>query len=189
MWDREVSVLHTRDLDSLPTINEYKFIKYFESSSCSVGTIRSHENHHGIACRMLAGLSSFKPNLITPNIKGFNFDMYYTNSENSYGSDQKLMIKTFASNEKFTKDYFLDCKIDNQNNEQNFPCHRSSINLVETPEKIINLFDSIKKETNVSWLGQPCDSRGYLLKLILQQTTGYYDKIKQNKYIKEFYKV
>ena len=77
LWEMGVTHLYPRDVDSLTNELEYKFIKKFESSQQTVGTIRSHENHHGIACRMLAGLSSFKPNKISPAIKGINFDLYY----------------------------------------------------------------------------------------------------------------
>jgi hypothetical protein len=168
LWERGVSVLHTRDIDSLPNISEFKYIKAFEESNCSVGTLRSHENHYGIACRMLAGLSSFKPDRITPHTKGFNFDFYYSQRKNEYGSDQNLMIKTFTSDTEFSKNNFLDCAIDKQKNEQDFPCIKADItNRIVQPE-VQKIFEEIKNFTKASWLGEPCDSRGGLLNYLLE---------------------
>ena len=84
LWERNTQVLHPRDIDSLSSLEEYKYIKTFEQSNCCVGTIRSHENHYGMACRVLAGLSSFKPNKIPYEIKGINFDMYYSKKDLNY---------------------------------------------------------------------------------------------------------
>ena len=63
LWE-DVEVFHTRDMDSVPTEVEYRYTKLFEASSFGVGTIRTHENHWGTPCSMLAGLSSFKPSLV-----------------------------------------------------------------------------------------------------------------------------
>ncbi len=187
LWERGVSIFHPRDVDSLTNENEYKFIKSFENSECTVGTIRSHENHHGIACRMLAGLCSFKPNLIAPNIKGFNFDFYYSSKPEGYGSDQNLMIKIFTSDNNFTKKYFLDCKIEKQFNQQDFECIEADISTIEISVDKKQIFNKIKNHTKSSWLGEPCDSRGELLNFLLDTNPSIKNKISNIICLKQFY--
>jgi hypothetical protein len=189
LWERNVEIFHARDIDSLTSVNEYKYIKTFENSNCSVGTIRSHENHYNLPCRMLAGLCSFKPNKIPLNIKSFNFDMYYSMKENNYGSDQNLLIKTFTFSEQFTKDNFLDCKIDRQLNKQDFECVEADLNNIKITENIKAIFDKIKQSTNVTWLGEPCDSRGELTNYLLNMNNDIKLKMLKNKNISSFYKV
>jgi hypothetical protein len=187
LWERTVAVFHSRDVDSLSTIEEYKYIKTFENSNCLVGTIRSHENHYGIACRMLAGLSSFKPNQINPAVKGINFDFYYALKDNNYGSDQNLMIKLFTKNKDFTNKYFLDYKIDKQVNKQDFECIEADTSNIVVDENIKNIFSFIRKESNTTWLGEPCDSRGNILKYLLNSNKNIKQKIINNVKLKEFY--
>jgi len=189
LWNLDVDILCTRDLDSLPSIEEYYFLKEFEKSDCLVGTLRSHENHYGLSCRMLAGLSSFKANKIPFEIKGPNYYFYEVNKLDRYGSDQELLIRTFTTNEEFTKNYFLDCKIHKQKNSQDFACNNFSIKEYEIENQKQEIFDLIKNKTNSEWLGQPCDSRGELLKEILKMNSEIKEKIINNKFLKEFYKV
>jgi hypothetical protein len=189
VWERGVSILHTRDVDSLPSLSEYKYIKAFESSSCTVGTIRSHENHYGIACRMLAGLCSFKPDKISPIIKGMNFDFYYSQRKNEYGSDQNLMIKTFTSNPSFTKDNFLDLSIDKQKNNQDFPCIKADVVNIVVDNKHLKILETIQKFTKTQWLGEPCDSRGDLLKYLLEEDNEVRKNLLSNLTLKEFYRI
>lgn len=189
LWERNIEVFHPRDVDSLTNDLEYKFIKEFESSDCLVGTIRSHENHYGILCRMLAGLSSFKPNKINPAIKGYNFDFYYSLRGSEYGSDQNLIIKLFTKNEEFTKDYFLDCKINRQNNSQDFPCKIASLHQHIIDDEKQKIFNLINKNTNSTWLGEPCDSRGELLNYFLNLYPSIKEKIVANNLLSEFYRV
>ena len=140
LWDFDVDVVHCRDIDSVPTEIEYKFTKYFEQSNSNVGTMRTHQNHHGIKCRMLAGLSSYKPQKIPINIKFPNFQMYYASKHSEYGCDQDLMIKVFTKNEQFTKNNFLDYHGYFQDNVQTFPCNRVTDDQLST----INISDEKK---------------------------------------------
>jgi len=188
LWDREIKILHPRDIDSLPTKTEYKYIQEFENSDCLVGTMRSHENHFGIACRILAGLCSFKPNKISPSIKGINFDFYYSKRLDRYGSDQDLLIETFTKNSDFTSKYFLDCKIDKQKNKQDFPCIESNLLDCLIEEDKQKIFDKINEYTNITWLGEPCDSRGNLLNYLLELDKESKNKIIKHDIIKKFYK-
>lgn len=187
LWERNVDIFHARDIDSLTSENEYKYIIAFENSKCSVGTIRSHENHYNLPCRMLAGLCSFKPKNIPISIKNINFDMYYSMKDNNYGSDQNLLIKTFTSDQKFTKDSFLDCKIDRQLNKQDFECVEADLNNIKITENIKVVFEKIKQLTNVTWLGEPCDSRGELTNYLLNMNNDIKLKMLKNKNISSFY--
>lgn len=189
LWERNVDIFHARDVDSLTSENEYKYIIAFENSNCSVGTIRSHENHYNLPCRMLAGLCSFKPKNIPLLIKNFSFDMYYSMKDENYGSDQNLLIKTFTFNSQFTKDNFLDCKIDRQFNKQDFVCVEADLNKVKVNENIKAIFNKIKNLTNTTWLGEPCDSRGELTNYLLNMNNDIKLKLLKNKNIASFYKV
>lgn len=189
LWERGVEIFHPRDIDSLTSELEYKFIKAFENSDQTVGTIRSHENHYGIACRMLAGLCSFKPNKISQAIKTPNFDFYYSQKGNEYGSDQNLMIKIFTTKEEFTKEYFLDCMIDRQQHRQDFSCHEVNLNICTISEEKQKIFNKIKEITKTTWLGEPCDSRGELLNFLLESEPAIKNMLNSNKILSEFYKV
>jgi hypothetical protein len=189
LWERGVSVLHTRDIDSLTSEAEYRYIKIFENSEAFVGSIRSHENHLGPTCRMLAGLSSFKPNKISPAVKGMNFDLYYSQKLEAYGSDQELLIKIFTTNSDFTSKSFLDCKIDRQVNKQDFSCLEADLSSVNVEQDKKEILDKIKQFNDCSWLGQPCDSRGKLLNFLLENKNNIKDKFLLHKNIKKFYGV
>ena len=138
---------------------------------------------------MLAGLSSFKPNKISPTIKGMNFDLYYSQKLEAYGSDQELLIKTFTANSDFTIKNFLDCKIDRQANKQDFACLEADLLSVRIDEDKKELLGKIKKFSNSSWLGEPCDSRGKLLNFLLENKNNIKDKFLSYENIKKFYGV
>ena len=189
LWRRDVDVFHTRDLDSLPSKSEKFFINEFENSDCSMGTIRSHENHHGVACRMLAGLSSFKPALIPINVKGPDFNYYYSQRHQNYGSDQDLMIKTFTNDSSYTGTGFLDYKINKQENSQSFACReldrtKQKPNLTEEQEEV---FTAMEKYVPIAWLGEPCDTRGPYTKFILSKHASIASKIEKHALLKRFY--
>lgn len=189
LWSPGVELCCPRDLDSLTSKEEYNFLCEFIDSDFTVGTIRSHENHHGISCRMLAGLSSFKPNKIGPQIKGLNFEFYYSMKHQNYGSDQDLMIKTFTKNSEFTKKYFLDYKINNQKNVQNFPCNTIEIRDRKIEQRKMEIFYNIQKCTHTTWLGQPCDSRGEILNYLLSYDNEIKNNMLKSSFLKEFYRI
>jgi hypothetical protein len=179
MWRRDVAIFHTRDIDSIPTEAEYRFTKAFEKSKYSVGTLRTHQNHYGVKCRMLAGLSSFKPEKIPMHIKGNNFQNYYAKRHSLYGSDQDLMIKTFTEDSVFTKNNFFDNKAYVQNNKQDFPCIEASRKEldIDIGKEATELFKVLESEKLNNWAGEPVDARGNL--------TDYLVSKKQFKEIKQ----
>ena len=189
LWHRDVKVLHPRDLDSLPSKEEVLYINGFENGDYSIGTIRSHSNHHGIACRMLAGLSSFKPDKIPLNIKGFDFNYYYSQRHSKYGSDQDLMIETFTKEPSFTEDNFLDYRINKQHHAQAFPCKEFDDNLVGLgfSYEQSEVLDTIKNLHPIEWLGEPCDARGEYLNFVLKKFPLIEAAIVKSNYIKDFY--
>jgi hypothetical protein len=148
LWE-DVEIFHTRDIDSVPTSVEYRYAKLFERSSFGIGTIRTHENHYGRACRMLAGLSSFKPGLIPQEIKGPSFQDYFSKNHGRYGCDQDLMIQYFTTNPEYTSENFYDCAAYRQFHDQDFPCVKcDSCDLlsVDINEEARKLFDLQKTE-------------------------------------------
>ena len=201
LWAREAAdIFHTRDLDSLPSEAEYRFTIFFEKSSCSLGTIRTHENHYGAKCRMLAGLSSFKPQKIPPNIKWDSFNTYYSfrhgrPSSNqmlhgNYTTDQDLMIKFFTTNEEFTKDNFLDFATYNQKNKQDFVCVEATEGEIfgfEIEEQQRKMLDSIREYFGEFWAGAPLDVRGPFMNSILESAPTIKERINSNNTLREFY--
>lgn len=194
LWLRDVEVFHTRDLDSIPGETEYKFVRFFENSQCSLGTLRTHQNHYGIKCRMLAGLSSFKSQEVPMYIRWQSFNMYYSQRHNQYGSDQDLMIQKFTSDPEYTKEKFLDCRAYNQRNPQDFPCqsidssHLSDVSV--SPEKK-KIFEFLKEKGLDSWAGEPVDLRGEYTNWFLKElkAANLFMDIKNNPILSEFYEV
>ena len=191
LWNRDVDVLYPRDVDSLPSKKEMFYVDAFEKSDCVIGTIRSHENHHGIACQMLAGLSSFKPQNIPMNIKGPDFNYYYSHRHKNYGSDQDLMIDFFTKTEDFTGAKFLDYKIDKQSHHQPFPCRslddiELTQSLMSQQERVINKIESLAP---TSWLGEPCDTRGKYTSFLLSHFLEIDAQIRATPHLVDFYKI
>ena len=192
LWQRGVDFLHTRDIDSVPTEIEYRFTRVFESSQCSIGTLRTHQNHYGIKCRMLAGLSSFKPQKVPFCMKYDSFYTYYAMKHENYGSDQDLMIQQFTNSPEFTKSQFFDHKAYNQANSQDFPCieateeELSHISLNNEQKMVF----SLQKECNLdNWAGEPVDARGKYTKHLLNRYPNIKNDILQNSELKSFYGV
>ena len=173
LWDSDADHLLVRDLDSVPNIDEYKATRYFLDSAYTVSTIRSHENHYQYPCRMLIGLSSFKPKEIPEDILCSDFENFrakYTPHENKWDNDQIALIKAFTdTNTVFTMLNFLDFKINNQKNDSDFSCQSGSredidtIELTDQQKKLLCLVDEYKLS---DWAGQPCDARGSFLNKI-----------------------
>lgn len=159
LWE-DVDVLAPRDIDSIPTDAEYKYLREFEDSTQCVGTLRTHENHWGGGCCMLAGLSSFKPNKIPIQVKGNSFSEYASRSHRQYGCDQDLMISTFT-NPEFTRDNFLDGKSHNQHREQHFPCSKAKMDYKSHPAMEI-----ITRYSLDNWAGEPVDSRRMIPEIV-----------------------
>ena len=192
LWDRDVETFHTRDLDSLPNEDEYRFVRAFEASDCSIGTIRTHENHYGVKCRMLAGLSSFKTQQIPWNIKLDKFDTFYAMRHNAYGSDQDLMIKFFTNNRDFTGKSFFDYATHNQKNPQDFPCIRAKdeqMKLIEVDEAKREVLSKVEKIFGNTWCGEPIDARGEFTTYILDKFPLIATELKTHSFLKNFYGV
>jgi len=192
LWSRDVEVLHTRDLDSLPGEVEYSFVRSFEKSECSLGTLRAHENHYGVKCRMLAGLSSFKPQGVPVNMKWDSFNTYYAMRHNGYGSDQDLMVQRFTTDHDYTKDNFLDHRSHRQKNSQDFPCvelNSSAIEEIEISDDKREIFDFLVSCNLDNWAGEPIDSRGEYLDSLLQnpEFKNVDRKLRGNKSLASFY--
>ena len=188
LWELDTDILHCRDIDSIPTEKEHKYSLYFEESSNTVGTMRTHQNHHGIKCRMLAGLCSYKPNEIPAAIKFPNFQMYYAFKHGNYGCDQDLMIDIFTKNEQFTKDNFLDYHGYFQKNKQPFACHTVSdpqLDKIQTKKNQKDLLQFLKEKELDNWAGEPVDCRGEVTRKVL----SFFEKIKFDNDLKTFYKI
>ena len=193
MWRRDVEIFHTRDIDSMPTEAEYKYTKAFEKSKYSIGTLRTHQNHYGVKCRMLAGLSSFKPEKIPMYIKGPGFQEYYAKKHNWYGSDQDLMIKTFTEDKVFTANNFFDGKHGEQKNKQDFPCIEAKecdLNF-QISEEATELFKVMRDEKLNNWPGEPVDARGHMTDYLAskEQFVAVKQAMLDNKKIACFYGV
>jgi hypothetical protein len=192
LWQRDVDIFHTRDIDSVPTEVEYRYTCAFETSPCAIGTLRTHANHYGIKCRMLAGLSSFKPEKVPFLMKFDSFYTYYAMKHANYGSDQDLMIERFTNDPKFTKNHFFDHKAYNQTNSQDFPCIEASKEQLSriklnNEQKMVFL---LQKDCNLdNWAGEPVDARGRYTKHLLNMFPRVRKKIIGNNTLKSFYGV
>lgn len=187
VWEN-VKILLTRDIDSIPSKVEWQYSKDFEKSIASIGTIRTHENHHGLQCCMLAGLSAFKPNDISIDIKGKSFQEYLNKIHRGYGCDQDIMIKTFIS-AKLGEYDFLDCCSYKQNKSQHFSCLKAD--LLEEPDNgdILDIFNLSKELGLDTWAGEPIDARGPYTEHLLNLFPKVKKAILRNKLLSKFYGV
>ena len=192
LWRRSVDIFHTRDIDSIPTEVEYRYTRAFEASSCAIGTLRTHENHFGIKCRMLAGLSSFKPQKVPFSMKYDSFYTYYAMKHGNYGSDQDLMIERFTNTPEFTKNHFFDHKAYNQTNSQDFPCIEASkdeLLQIKLNNEQKKLFIALRECKLDNWAGQPVDARGKYTNFLLDRFPAIKSEIMEDNELKSFYGV
>jgi len=190
MWQRDIEVFHTRDIDSVPTEVEYRYTLAFENSEGAIGSLRTHENHYGIKCRMLAGLSSFKPQQVPFCMKFDSFYTYYAMKHNKYGSDQDLMIQQFTNTPEFTKTHFFDHKAYRQTNAQDFPCTEATnreLSQIEINEKQSEFFTKLKTLGFDNWAGEPIDARGELTDFLLSTNASIRESVSTNPELKSFY--
>jgi len=194
LWDREIEMFHTRDVDSLPTEKEYKYVRCFEKSACSVGTMRTHPNHYGIKCRMLAGLSSFKPPKVPIHLKMDSFYTYYAFRHHQYGSDQDLLIERFTNDSLYTELGFLDHCNYAQSNPQEFPCqslHPDDLDNVQVTGEQKEVFKKLKECGLDNWAGEPVDGRHQYTNFLLSKPDFDYvfNEMHKNSLLQEFYGV
>jgi hypothetical protein len=188
LW-QEIEVFHTRDIDSIQTKIEFQFIREFEKSPCTVGSIRSHENHYG-GCRMLAGLSSFKPTKIPERVKGKSFQEYFDKSHGNYGCDQDLMVDMFTSDTSFTWDNYMDCRAYNQKRPPDFPCVQVTPEDFKEPPALRSvILDKIAEYGFENWSGEPVDARGGYTSFVLDHFQEVRDLINKYPLLRDFYKV
>ena len=202
LWKKGVDLLLSRDLDSLPNKEEYQATRCFENSDQLVHTIRSHEHHFNYPCRMLIGLSGFRPSQISDGILTSSFGgfkrlhavhpEFLKEPTVKWNADQLTIINAFTTNEFFTADHFLDSHINNQKNHPDFFCKStSSDDLREvsfTPDQS-SIIELMKKNNLTKWAGEPSDARGsFLLSACeIEKTLPIVDIIKENKDLEEFY--
>ena len=190
LWEPETAVVHMRDIDSIPTEVEYRYTMAFEESSCTIGTLRTHANHYGIKCRMLAGLSSFKPEEVPGYMKYGNFYTYYAMRPSGYGSDQDMMIQQFTTNPDYTQEHFYDHCAYFQNNPQDFPCKETtkdeldSIPVTSEQESLFSLLQKFKLD---NWAGEPVDARGPYTNHLLSFFPAVEREIKSSIALRSFY--
>ena len=175
---QDVEIMLSRDIDSVPNIQEYKSFVCFENSEHIVSTMRSHPNHYNFPCRMLIGLSSFKPNQIPEAIKKHSFAEFrnfYCQDKNQWDNDQVTLINCFTKDPEFTEKHFLDFRINLQRFSQDFPCKSVSnkdLETIQISEDKEKLFSLINEYGLTDWAGEPCDARHDFL-LELSEIFGY----------------
>jgi len=196
LWE-EIDILLSRDIDSLPNEEEFMHSKFFEQSSTLVHSIRSHENHFQYPCRMLIGLSGFKPTKVPSHVKQENFEEFkaiFSPKGDRWDNDQISVIKAFTDYDTiFTMFNFLDSKINDQTNKPDFSCYEieeEDVVNVKLEEKQKEVLDLVKKYQFSEWAGQPCDARGQFLKdlITLTKDTNMIKMIKESD-CESFYKI
>ena len=173
IFDKTYDTVFTRDIDSLPSKEEYLLSSYFLSDpNYSIQTIRSHPNHIFPITIMLAGLSGFKPKQI-PFLEGSSYEQFCeTYLSDEYGSDQKALINYFTKDKNFIRNQFLDCRI---NKMAKLPKPLIDCKELVYDKKLEKSFQNhldfelIKwLEKNIAWSGEPIDIRGLPMSDFLQ---------------------
>ena len=202
LWEKDIDVALSRDLDSIPNKKEYQATRFFEKSNYLVHTIRSHEHHFNYPCRMLIGLSGFRPSRIPVGLLTSSFNEFkelhavhpefLTDPTVKWNADQLTIINAFTTNEFFTADHFLDSKINKQTNYPDFFCSSTTeddlreIELTKNQSFVLQL---VEKFNFTEWAGQPCDARGdfFLSCAEIEPSVPAMDIIESDKNLKEFY--
>lgn len=184
VFDGYNSLVFPRDIDSVISKEEIECYKTFESSNFDIMTIRSHATHSHEVCKMLAGMSGFKP--VNLNLDK-NILMKEIQNNKQLECDQKFLIKTFCV-DKFL-DKFLDFRIHEQNELPKIKCKSTRIEKQIPYNEMFCLIDNFNL---CEWAGIPCDSRKEpLIKLFELVNDQYSNKIKTyiqgNKVLNEFY--
>ena len=202
LWKKGVALLLSRDLDSLPNRQEYQATRCFEKSDQLVHTIRSHEHHFNYPCRMLIGLSGFRPPQIPDELLTFSFEdfkklhsvreEFLKDPTVKWNADQLTIINAFTTNEFFTADNFLDSQIDSQTNYPDFFCKSTTtddLHEVEFTQDQAMVIDLIERNELTKWAGEPCDARGKFLVSAceIEGTLPIMDILKENKGLEGFY--
>jgi hypothetical protein len=173
IFDKGNTAVFTRDIDSLPSKEEFYLTNYFLATPWAyVQTIRSHPNHIFPITKMLAGLSGFKPNKIE-SIKETSFQKFCeTYLSEVYGSDQKALIDFFTKDKGFTLNHFLDCRINTQKKLPKPLIDCKELVFEKKLEKKMydvhfnELLSWLQK--NIAWSGEPIDIRGLPINDFLQ---------------------
>jgi len=173
IFDKTYDAVFTRDVDSLPSKEEFLLSAYFLSDpNYSIQTIRSHPNHIFPITIMLAGLSGFKPKQIS-NLEKSSYEQFCeTYLTEEYGSDQKALINFFTKDKDFVSNQFLDCRI---NKMAKLPKPLIDCKTLVYDKKLEKSFQNhqvselIKYlEKNIAWSGEPIDIRGLPISDFLQ---------------------
>jgi len=202
LWDQRSHIVLIRDIDSVPNIHEYQSTKVFEGGNYAVHTIRSHPHHYNYPCRMLIGLSGFKPAMIPRSILTNSFEKFKTKHSPSaeqlanptvkWNADQLTVINAFTNDEFFTSERFLDTRIDSQKRYPDFYCDsicpKNLSNVKITPQQS-SIFSLVQKEGVAKWAGQPCDCRGSFLKRLTEiiPNPTVVEILESNASLKRFY--
>jgi hypothetical protein len=202
LWEKGIDLVLSRDIDSVPNKKEYQATRFFEKSDYLVHTIRSHEHHFNYPCRMLIGLSGFRPAKIPVDILTSSFEDFkrvhavkpelLKDPTVKWNADQLTIINAFTTNDFFTGGHFLDSHINNQKNYPDFFCKSTSsrdLNEVQLTSGQLSIIELIEKHNLTEWAGEPCDARGKFLMSACEIETGLpiMDILKENKDLEGFY--
>lgn len=196
LWDEDYETVLIRDLDSIPNTSEFKATKFFNKSVYSVYTMRSHEIHYQYPCRMLIGLSGFKPIHIPLWIIKESFEDFQKDygDPNKWDGDQVSLIKAFTTDEFFTSENFLDCRINDQKHFPDFYCNQvteDDLQNVEIDKEQKALLDLVETHGLTQWAGEPSDARGQFLVDIIKEKFELSEVVstivKSDKKLKDFY--
>jgi hypothetical protein len=165
-------VVFPRDIDSVISKEELECYSIFENSNFDVMTIHSHVEHKNLPCRMLAGMSGFKPKNL--NLDGNIINRLYEAKDLS--CDQNFLINTFVNKEY--KSVFLDFLIHDCDVSPNIGFVVKKIH----SENSNKMFSLIEKHKLCPWAGYPCDSR----KSALFELTEMYNNIELVKTIHSY---
>lgn len=173
IFDKDYETVFTRDIDSLPSKEEFLLSAYFLSDpNYSIQTIRSHPNHIFPITIMLAGLSGFKPKQIS-FLEGSSYEQFCeTYLSDEYGSDQKAIINFFTKDKDFISNQFLDCRINKMAKLPKPLIYCKELIYDKKFEKSFQTYQTTELikwlEKNITWSGEPIDIRGLPISYFLQ---------------------
>lgn len=184
IFESDCDLVFPRDIDSIISKEEIECYNKFQLSNYNIMTIRSKTEHSHEVCKMLAGMSGFKPLNLKLNINVLNKAI---ENNKQLSCDQTFLIKTFTSDEYLSQ--FIDFRIHEQNELPKIKCDSVRI---DDQIPYDGVFKLIKDFELCKWAGEPCEARKEPLKELFSLINNDYSNIiksyiENNKEIKEFY--
>ncbi|MBD3242958.1 MAG: hypothetical protein GF331_20365 [Chitinivibrionales bacterium] len=169
LWDPAVRLCHPRDIDSLPTLEELRAVRYFEEHErFLVQGMRSHPNHNGPSCRILGGLCGFRADELRRRRRiPQTFDEFVALAQGAkWGDDLRLLRQHFVDRRSFlfrrrVLDTLLTAQVHPYRRKRTATLSLDELREVDLPQVSAEAQDLLRRLS--AWAGEPVRATGQAL--------------------------